>query len=92
MLIDPARGAKIEGLVRTAYQYAVRDRCLDEAEIDWLEVAINEQVKILIFEACLKNRVPLSEQGIVTFSRAAAILNCCLQELKIDNPYCGRPN
>ncbi len=84
---------EVERVVRRAYQYALRERWLDEASIEHMELAINQQVTLLILDACLKNRVLLSEQGKATFAQATGILNYCLQELKIDNPYLGgKPN
>jgi predicted nucleic acid-binding protein len=78
---------EVERIVRSAYQNTLRDRWLDEADIECMELAINQQVTLLILDACLKNRVLLNDKGATILAQATSILNYCLQELGIDNPY-----
>jgi hypothetical protein len=92
MPLDTVRGAEIERAVRAVYQYALRDRWLDEADIECMEIAINQQVILVFLEACLKNKVLLSEQDKEMFAESTGVLNYCLQELKCENPYGQHPN
>jgi len=93
MLIDRYRGAEIERAVRSAYQWVLRDRWLDEDDIECMEMAIDKQVTIFILDALLKRGIVLSEPHKTIFAQATGILDLCLSALEIKNPYGGgRPN
>jgi len=89
MRIDRDRGAEIERAVRSAYQWVLRDRWLDEDDIECMEMAIDKQVTIFILDALLKRGIVLSEPGKVIFAEATSILDLALRALEIRNPYSG---
>ena len=84
-----ARDPELEGPVRLAYYWAARNRPLDDAEMDLLNMAIEAQVALCWLHACFKNNLPVSAELFADVTRSK---NAAITMLGIEDPYPEKAN
>jgi hypothetical protein len=92
MQLDPSRKAEIERVVRAVYATVLEaeDRG-NELDDEFVEIAIDQQVALLLLDSLLKNRVLLTEYGKAVYARAFGLLSYCLGEMNLQDPYREEP-